>query len=246
MRENDFAADKAIYVVGNEQDHHFSVLFAILKKLKRPYAHTLYHLSYGMVNLPTGKMKSREGTTVDADKLIADMVTITTAQTKALGKINHLSQKEAKALYHTLAVGALKFFLLKVNPKKNILFDPKSAIDLRGNTGPFIQYTHARICSLLQKAKMHNLNYHSLVSSKGTLCATEQQLIAAILASPALLREAAITLNPAIVTEHVYALAKAYNQCYAQLPILQAHNDHDRCKRLYLSFCTLQNPPPIS
>jgi arginyl-tRNA synthetase len=153
LKYKDFGMSKSLYVVGNEQDYHFEVLFKILKKLGRPYAEGCYHLSYGMVDLPSGKMKSREGTVVDADDLMQEMKDTARERTNELGKIDGFTPEEAEELYSTLAMGALKYFLLKVDPKKRMLFNPAESIDFQGNTGPFIQYTHARICSILKKLK---------------------------------------------------------------------------------------------
>src|SRR5215217_1134512 len=152
MKYDDFKMDESIYVVGNEQDYHFKVLFLILEKLGKSWATGLYHLSYGMVDLPSGKMKSREGTVVDADDLVAEMIETAKQKTELLGKVNDFSEEEKDQLYYQIGMGALKYFLLKVEPKKRLLFDPAESIDFQGNTGPFIQYTHARIKSLLAKA----------------------------------------------------------------------------------------------
>ena len=151
MKYADFKMDQSIYVVGNEQDYHFKVLKLIMQKLGRPYADGIHHFSYGMVDLPSGKMKSREGTVVDADDLIADMINIAKEQTEALGKIDDFTEDEKTTLFKTIGLGALKFFLLRVDPKKRILFDPKESIDLHGFTGPFVQYTYARTRSILRK-----------------------------------------------------------------------------------------------
>src|ERR1700744_6395329 len=151
LKYNDFHMDQSLYVVGNEQDYHFKVLFLILQKLGKQWAKGLYHLSYGMVDLPSGKMKSREGTVVDADDLISEMEKTAKEQTEALGKANELTEAEKQELYHTIGMGALKYFLLKVDPKKTLLFNPSESVDFQGNTGPFIQYTHARIRSVLSK-----------------------------------------------------------------------------------------------
>src|SRR5690606_19529056 len=152
LKFDEFGMDESIYVVGNEQDYHFKVLFSILKKLGRPWADGLFHLSYGMVDLPSGKMKSREGTVVDADDLMAEMIETAKTRTEELGKTEDFTEEEKAELYHTIGMGALKYFLLKVDPKKRLLFDPNESVDFQGHTGPFIQYTHARIKSVLRKA----------------------------------------------------------------------------------------------
>ena len=158
LKFKDYAIDRSVYVVGDEQDYHFQVLKLIMQKLDRPYADGIYHMSYGMVDLPSGKMKSREGTVVDADDLIQEMVDTAKSRTEELGKIEGFSEDEANELFHTLALGALKYFILKVDPKKRMLFDPKESIDFQGNTGPFIQYTHARIRSLIRRAKQEGVD----------------------------------------------------------------------------------------
>ena len=165
LKFKDYHNDKSIWVVGNEQDYHFQVLFAIMKKLGRAYADGCYHLSYGMVDLPSGKMKSREGTVVDADELVAEMIKTASETTRERGKIDDFSREEAEKLFHMLALGALKYFLLKVEPKKRMLFNPAESIDFQGNTGPFIQYTHARICSILRKAELMQVSLNQPVKS---------------------------------------------------------------------------------
>jgi arginyl-tRNA synthetase len=158
LKYKDFKMDQSIYVVGNEQDYHFKVLKLILQKLGKPYANGIQHYSYGMVDLPSGKMKSREGTVVDADDLIDDMIASAKEQTEALGKIDDFTEEEKSALFRTIGLGALKFFLLRVDPKKRILFDPKESIDLQGYTGPFVQYTYARTRSILRRVE--NISTH--------------------------------------------------------------------------------------
>ena len=158
FKYEDFPMDQSVYVVGNEQDYHFNVLFAIMKKMGRPYGEGLYHLSYGMVDLPSGKMKSREGTVVDADELMDEMFTTAAKHTLELGKIEGLTENESKNLFRMVGLGALKFFLLKVDPKKRMLFDPKESIEFQGHTGPFIQYTYARISAILRRASADGIN----------------------------------------------------------------------------------------
>jgi arginyl-tRNA synthetase len=209
-----------IYTVGNEQEYHFKVLFLILKKLGYDWARRCYHLSYGMVDLPTGKMKSREGTVVDADDLIEQMISEAKRQTLELGKTNEMSQEEADRLFEMIGLGALKFFLLKVDPKKKMLFDPNESIQLQGFTGPFIQYTHARIKAILRKAQSMNIvvsgNDMSGVSVPEP---SEQKVIQLVSDYENKIREAAKEYSPAIIANYVFELAKAYNQFYQTVPI---------------------------
>ncbi len=234
VRYEDFHFDRSIYVVGNEQDYHFKVLFAIMQRLGRSYAARLSHLSYGMVDLPSGKMKSREGTVVDADELIAEMIEIARVRTKELGKVAHFTPEEAEGLYKILAMGALKYFLLKVNPQKRILFDPKASIDFQGDTGPFIQYTHARICAVLRKMDVAD-KAMALPPFTAPLAAEEKALIGLLTLFEQKLEEAAMGQNPSIIAQYVHQLAKAYNRFYAHLPIATAAEESLRLQRGYLS-----------
>jgi arginyl-tRNA synthetase len=231
LKYDDFHADKSIYVVGNEQDYHFKVLFLILQKLGKPWANGLYHLSYGMVDLPSGKMKSREGTVVDADDLVSEMEQTAKEQTEALGKINDFKNEERLELYHTIGMGALKYFLLKVDPKKRLLFDPNESVDFQGHTGPFIQYTHARIKSVLSRA---GINYADKTSIS-ELSPVERDLIVTLTQYPATITEAANGYNPALIANYVYELAKTYNKFYHEKSILQAEDDVLKQFRLQLS-----------
>lgn len=206
-----------IYTVGNEQEYHFKVLFLILKKLGFNWAEKCYHLSYGMVDLPTGKMKSREGTVVDADDLMQEMVEDAEKQTRELGKIDDSTDEEIKSLAETIGLGALKFFLLKVDPKKRMLFDPNESIQLQGHTGPFIQYTHARICSILRKAEL--LQIAPAVESVQALEPAERELIFLLNNYNTKLQEAAREYSPAVIANFAYDLAKEYNQFYQSIPI---------------------------
>lgn len=221
LRFNDFPAIVGqIYTVGNEQEYHFKVLFLILEKLGYAWAKHCYHLSYGMVDLPSGKMKSREGTVVDADDLIAEMITEAEKQTRELGKIDEMDPGEAAALFDMIGLGALKFFLLKVDPKKRMLFDPNESIQLQGFTGPFIQYTHARIMAILRKAESLGMS----VSSSGEAGVTslepaEREVIQVLSNYESKVREAAKSYSPAIIANYVYELAKEYNQFYQSIPI---------------------------
>jgi arginyl-tRNA synthetase len=230
LKYDDYGMDESIYVVGNEQDYHFKVLFLILDKLGKSWAKGLYHLSYGMVDLPSGKMKSREGTVVDADDLIAEMERTAKTVTEELGKINDFSEDEKQALYHTIGMGALKYFLLKVDPKKRLLFDPNESVDFQGHTGPFIQYTHARIKSVLSRANITG------VDTKTTVLAPEERdLIVTLSQFPTVIQQAAAGHNPATVANYVYDVAKAYNKFYHEHSILQADDEFVKQFRLQLS-----------
>lgn len=207
-----------VYTVGNEQDYHFKVLFLILKKLGYDWASHLYHLSYGMVDLPSGKMKSREGTVVDADDLIAEMEQTAKEISQELGKLDGYTEAQKEALYHTIGLGALKYYILKVDPKKRILFDPKESIDFQGNTGPFVQYTYARIQSILRK-------YAEMGAATGTampdtLHEKEKALLKSITLFPAIVQEAAKEYSPAVIANYVYDLVKDFNSFYQNVSIL--------------------------
>lgn len=215
-----------IYTVGNEQEYHFKVLFLILKKLGYAWAEENYHLSYGMVDLPSGKMKSREGTVVDADDLMQEMFDTSTAHTKELGKIEGFSEQEASDLYETLGLGALKYFLLKVDPKKRMLFNPQESIQFHGNTGPFIQYTYARISAILRKAKQLDYNPTELHFEKiDTLESTEQETIYLLSEFENKIKEAAKEYSPAIIAQYAYDLAKGYNRFYQEVSIFNEEDE---------------------
>ena len=237
IRYNDFKFDKSIYIVGNEQDYHFKVLFEIMKKLKRKYAEGLFHLSYGMVDLPTGKMKSREGTVVDADNLIELMITTAKEQTEKLGKIENFTKEQSQSLFKTLAMGALKYFILKVDPKKRILFDPKASIDFQGDTGPFIQYTFARISSILKKAMDQSIDIdnNKNLFENINFSETEKNLILHLYTFEKLIIEAGNTFSPSIISHYVFNLSKLYSKFYAEVPILTEPDNEKRKMRLYLS-----------
>jgi arginyl-tRNA synthetase len=230
LKYDDYQMDESIYVVGNEQDYHFKVLFLILQKLGKSWAKGLYHLSYGMVDLPSGKMKSREGTVVDADDLIAEMETTAKEQTEALGKINDFSDEEKERLYHTIGMGALKYFLLKVDPKKRLLFDPNESVDFQGHTGPFIQYTHARIKSVLNRASISNIE-----AEPAELAVEERDLILLLTRFPDTIEQAAADYNPGSISNYVYEVAKGYNKFYHEHSILQAEDEQVKQFRLQLS-----------
>lgn len=225
-----------VYTVGNEQEYHFKVLFLILQKLGYDWAKRCYHLSYGMVDLPTGKMKSREGTVVDADDLIDEMVAEAKKQTLELGKTEDMSDEEAGALFNMIGLGALKFFLLKVDPKKKMLFDPNESIQLQGFTGPFIQYTHARIKAILRKAE--TLAIKTEVESLKRITAletSEKALVQLVSAFESKLKEAAKDYSPAVIANYVYELAKTYNQFYQAIPIFTENDPAKLQFRIALS-----------
>jgi arginyl-tRNA synthetase len=228
LKYADFGADKSIYVVGNEQDYHFEVLFHILKKLIKPYSTGNFHLSYGMVDLPSGKMKSREGTVVDADDLMAEMVQTAKERTMELGKIEGFSKVESNELFNQLGMGALKYFLLKVDPKKRMLFNPAESIDFQGNTGPFIQYTHARIKSIVRKAAELNISAEWSMDKSITLASAEQELVYLIAQYKLKIEEAASQLAPSVIAQYVYDLAKQFNKFYNELSII---NEEDKTKQ---------------
>ncbi len=229
FKDNDI--QKLIYTVGNEQDYHFQVLFKILKKLGYEWADQLYHLSYGMVELPEGKMKSREGTVVDADDLVEEMYKTAKEKSQELGKLESLSDKEKESSYETVGLGALKYFILKVDPKKKMLFNPAESIDFNGNTGPFIQYTYARIQSLLARAdysEKENLGIYLPNES-------EKDLIMLLSEFKDVISRAADSLSPALVANYVYELVKTYNSFYQNNPILNQDNENAKQFRLQLS-----------
>lgn len=213
-----------VYTVGNEQDYHFKVLFLILQKLGFSWADNCYHLSYGMVDLPSGKMKSREGTVVDADDLMQDMFDTAHTHTEELGKIDGFTNEEAQELYKTLGLGALKYFLMKVDPKKRMLFNPEESIQFQGNTGPFIQYTHARISSILRKAEAEGIDYGSAIGDSLELADVEREVIYMLTEFEGKVQEAAKEYSPAFIAQYVYDLAKEYNRFYAELPIFSEEN----------------------
>jgi arginyl-tRNA synthetase len=217
------AISQMIYTVGNEQDYHFKVLFKILEKLGYAWAKECYHLSYGMVELPEGKMKSREGTVVDADDLMDGMVATAKETTEELGKVEGFTQEELETLYQTIGMGALKYFILKVDPKKKMLFDPKESIDFNGHTGPFIQYTHARIKSILRKfdGKANDI----VIANDIILHDKEKELIKLQYDFPKILEESSNTYNPAVVANYIYELTKLFNQFYNECPVLKEENN---------------------
>ena len=230
-RFKDYDLNELVYTVGNEQDYHFKVLFLILSKLGYTWAKNLYHLSYGMVDLPSGKMKSREGTVVDADDLMLEMTNTAQKISEDLGKLESYSSAEKETLYNTIGMGALKYYILKVDPKKRILFNPEESVDFNGNTGPFIQYTYARIQSILRKVtfdysqKIQTINLHS----------KERFLIKQLMLFPETIQMAAKNHSPAIIANYTYDLVKAYNSFYQSVPILGCENKNEKIIRVQLS-----------
>lgn len=234
LRHEDFKAKKLIYVVGNEQNYHFDVLKRIMKKLGFEWAEQLYHLSYGMVELPEGKMKSREGTVVDADDLMEEMIETAKTSTEEHGKTDAFSQEDAQKLYETLGIGALKYFILKVDPVKNMLFNPKESIDFNGNTGPFIQYTHARICSIIRKAKEQGID---MDVSQGTITSVsdrEKEILKLLHEYPFIVKTAAESYSPAVIAGYAFDLAKSFNAFYQDTPILKSENKTQILYRIQL------------
>lgn len=231
-RFSEYKLDSHIYVVGDEQNYHFQVLKLILKKLGFDWADQIFHLSYGMVELPEGKMKSREGTVVDADDLIAKMYDEAKATSEESGKLAELSEEEKDRLYSMIGLGALKYFILKVDPKKKMLFNPKESIDFNGNTGPFIQYTHARICSILRKAQQQG--FSTSMPDSAELSAKEIRLVKILSSYPQKVAEAASALSPALIANYCYDLAKEFNQYYHDTGILKEPDANLRSMRLAL------------
>ncbi len=237
MRFNDYPIDKMIYVVGNEQNYHFQVLAKLLDKLGFGWGNDLYHFSYGMVELPSGKMKSREGTVVDADDLIGEMVDVARNMSVELGKLENLSKEEAENTYRMIALGALKYFILKVDPKKNMLFNPEESIDFNGNTGPFIQYTYARIQSVLRKAEDKNVKMKEVIKVD-SISEKEKELLKRISLFPGIVQEAGDNYSPAIIANYCYELAKEFNQFYHDHSILSETDKEVGNFRIILSSTT--------
>lgn len=239
LKYQDHHINKSVYVVGNEQDYHFDVLFKIMRKLGRSYGPGLYHLSYGMVDLPTGKMKSREGTVVDADELMEEMVATAAHHTKELGKIEGFTEAQALELYEMLGMGALKYFLLKVDPKKRMLFNPQESIEFQGNTGPFIQYSHARIAAILRKAEQIGVNLSAdSFANLSELAETESALIQLLNDFERKIKTAAEEYSPSILAQYLFDLAKEYNRFYAELPIFHEKDQQLQAFRVALSLQT--------
>lgn len=236
MRQQDYEFDKMIYVVGNEQNYHFKVLSLVLDKLGYSWAKDLYHMSYGMVELPEGKMKSREGTVVDADDLMDEMIATARDMAGELGKLDGLSGSEQEEIHRIIGLGALKYFMLKVDPVKNMTFNPRESIDFNGHTGPFIQYTHARICSVLRKAEENGISINAEEKAGNIqIDQKEKDLLKSLHDFPGVVDEAARQYNPAIIANYVYDLAKEYNQFYHDHPIVKEENAVSRNFRLLLT-----------
>jgi arginyl-tRNA synthetase len=227
--------------VGNEQEYHFKVLFLILKKLGYSWAEACYHLSYGMVDLPTGKMKSREGTVVDADDLIQQMADTAKERTTELGKIDGFTEEQANELYELLALGAVKYYLLKVDPRKRMLFNPEESIEFQGNTGPFIQYTYARISAIIRKSEQLGVHSKDLnFSAIDSIHETEKELIQLLVQYPERLSNAAEQYAPSVMAQFVYDVAKQYNRFYTELSIFNEENDSIQKFRVTLSALTAE------
>ena len=234
LRFDDFSIDKMVYVVGNEQDYHFQVLALLLDKLGFKWGKDLVHFSYGMVELPEGKMKSREGTVVDADDLVDEMVNTAREMSKELGKLEGYSEEEAEGVFRMIALGALKYFILKVDPRKNMTFNPSESIDFNGNTGPFIQYTHARIQSIFRKAAEKGIEVADQAPTNVEIGEKENNLIRMISNFPNIVKEAGKVFSPAVIANFAYDLAKEYNQFYHDYPILFEEDEDKRMMRLVL------------
>jgi arginyl-tRNA synthetase len=235
LRFDAYPIDKMIYVVGNEQNYHFQVLSVLLDKLGFSFGKGLVHFSYGMVELPEGKMKSREGTVVDADDLMDEMIRTARDISNELGKLDGLSREETDHINRIIGLGSLKYFILKVDPKKNMIFNPKESIDFNGNTGSFIQYTHARICSVLRKANEQQIELPVQINPETLLIPKEAALIRLVADYPTILKEACITYSPACVANYVYELVKEYNQFYHDYSILNEPDEEVKKLRLILS-----------
>jgi len=231
QRHLDFDFNKMVYTVGNEQDYHFNVLFKVLSRLGYSWAKDCRHLSYGMVDLPSGKMKSREGTVVDADDLMEEMVTTAKSISEELGKLDGFDEEQLASVYETIGLGALKYFILKVDPKKRMVFNPSESIDFNGHTGPFIQYTHARICSLQRRAESSGI----VLKPESELHPKEKELLKVILCYPDIIQEAAKDCSPAVLANYTYDLVKEYNQFYQQVPIFGTQSEDDKAFRIGLS-----------
>ncbi len=238
LKYQDFGYDSSIYVIADEQNYHMQVLQATLKKLGKPYADAIHHLSYGMVDLPSGKMKSREGTVVDADELVRDVVAAAKAATLEKGKTEGLSDAELEELYHMLGLGALKYYLLKVDPKKRMLFNPEESVNLEGDTGPFIQYSHSRTAAVRRKAVELGVDETADWATVTELHSADSELIQELARYPAVVAEAAKNLSPAVVAQYAYDLARNYNRFYAKVPIFAETDLGKRNLRLALSART--------
>ncbi|PKP34462.1 MAG: arginine--tRNA ligase [Bacteroidetes bacterium HGW-Bacteroidetes-17] len=240
LRYDDYRAGKLIYVVGNEQNYHFDVLKIVLKKIGFDWADRIKHLSYGMVELPEGKMKSREGTVVDADELMEEMFQTAKNLTSELGKVSDFTIEESAELFEMVGLGALKYFILKVDPKKNMMFNPEESVDFTGNTGPFIQYTHARISSLLRKANEQGITFDEIVDFGFELHPKEIRILHQLHEYPSTIALAAENLSPAMLSNYIYDLVREYNQFYQEVPIFKETDRNKMVFRLQLSKFTAQ------
>ncbi len=229
----EFNMDQSIYVVGDEQNYHMKVLQLICKKLELPYASGIHHLSYGMVELPTGKMKSREGTVVDADDIVEEMINISREHTSSLGKVDDFTQEELSELYQTIGLGALKFFLLRVDPKKKMIFNPEESIDFHGFTGPFIQYTHARIRSILRK---NVIDVQSVMTDD--ILPKEKELLLHLEQYDMIVKQAADDLDPSVLASYLFQLAQIFNSFYAAHSISNAESESKKILRLKIAMMT--------
>jgi arginyl-tRNA synthetase len=233
QKYDEYKIDQSIYVIGDEQNYHMKVLKLIAEKMKLSNAENIFHLSYGMVELPTGKMKSREGTVVDADDIVTEMENEAAAKTEALGKVKDFTPEELKALYHTIGLGALKFFLLRVDPKKRMVFNPEESIDFHGFTGPFIQFNYARIKSILRKSMVN-----SQVSIGDTFLPLEKQLIVELEKFPSVVQQAGEEMNPSAIAIYVFNIAKAFSSFYTEHSIANAETETKKQLRLQLASMT--------
>jgi arginyl-tRNA synthetase len=235
LRYDDFDIKKMVYVVGNEQNYHFQVLSILLDKLGYAWGKDLVHFSYGMVELPEGKMKSREGTVVDADDLMAEMIETARETSQELGKLDNCTSDEIIQIARMVGLGALKYFILKVDPRKNMTFNPKESIDFNGNTGPFIQYTHARIKSVLRKATEQGINSGTKIDTQLEISEKESNIIQLLSDFPNVVKMAGDEFSPALIANYAYELVKEYNQFYHDFSILKEENESVRNFRLQLS-----------
>jgi arginyl-tRNA synthetase len=234
QKYEEFKYDQSIYVIADEQNYHMKVLKLILKKLGKPYADGIYHLSYGMVELPTGRMKSREGTVVDADDMVEEMVNVAKNKTEELGKVKDFTAEELKELYDTIALGALKFFLLRVDPKKKMIFNPEESIDFHGFTGPFVQYTHARIKSVLRKGQ----GTRDKAQVGSSLLKLEKDLVISLEQYPTIIEQAFAEHNPSLIAIYVFNIAKSFNTFYTEHSVMNAESEEKKQLRLQLSEMT--------
>ena len=243
LKFNDFKLDQSVYVIGDEQNYHMQVLKLILKQVGEPCADGIYHLSYGMVELPTGRMKSREGTVVDADDMMDEMIHLSQEQTEAAGKTEGFSQEELQKLYETIGMGALKFYLLRVDPRKKMIFDPKESIDLHGFTATFIQYAHARICSILRKEGVPLLPDSTKFQSfhlTQEITKAEKKLAVMLEQYPVIVENAASEFNPSELCNYSFQLAQEFNSFYDEHSIARAENEEKKQLRFMLIIMTAQ------